>query len=158
MGKPVMRAVMLGAFAAFACAAADAMAADKLDTAAFVTACTEDPTVTEDPGFEGGNVTPKAFCECVAGKLTESKVSQADVDMLTKLHNEEISDSDAETHPNFEKLLVDNEGYEDACRQSLGLATDYGSDIEEEPMEEEVPDDGAAEGEVPAEDDGSPPE
>lgn len=151
MGKPFMRRVALCAIAALGLAAG-AMAADKLDTAAFVTACTEDPTVTEDPGFEGSNVTPKAFCECVAGKLGEGKSTQADVDMLTKLHNEEISDSDAETHPNFEALLVANEGYEDACRQSLGLATDYGTDIDEESLED-MPED-----EAPIEDDGSPPE
>src|SRR5688572_2156256 len=118
MDTLLMRAAVLGAFAVLGLAAG-AMAADKLKTAPFVTSCTEDPTVTEDPGFESGTVTPKAFCECVAGKLTENKASQADVDMLTKLHNEEISDSDAETHPNFEALLVANEGYEDACRQSL---------------------------------------
>ncbi len=153
MGKFFMRVIVLGAFAVLGSATVGAVAADKLDTAAFVTACTEDPTVTEDAGFEGSSVTPKAFCECVAGKLAESKVSQADVEMLTKLHNEEISDSDAETHPNFEKLLVDNESYEDACRQSLGLATDYGTDIEEESLEDMPSDDGA-----PAEDDGSPPE
>jgi hypothetical protein len=151
MNTPLMRAAVLGAFAALGLAAG-AMAADKLDTAAFVTACTEDPTVTEDPGFEGGSATPKAFCECVAGKLVENKSSQVDVDMLTKLHNEEISDSDAETHPNFENLLVANEGYEDACRQSLGLSTDYGTDIEEVPMEEEVPEGEAPEGEAPPED------
>lgn len=154
MNTSLMRAAVLGAFAALGLAAG-AVAADKLDTAAFVTACTDDPTVTEDPGFEGGSATPKAFCDCVAGKLVENKSSQADVDMLTKLHNEEISDSDAETHPNFENLLVANEGYEDACRQSLGLATDYGSDIEEVP-EEEMPEGEAPEGEAPPED--SPPE
>jgi hypothetical protein len=154
MNTPLMRAAVLGAFAALGLAAG-AVAADKLDTAAFVTACTDDPTVTEDPGFEGGSATPKAFCDCVAGKLVENKSSQADVDMLTKLQNEEISDSDAETHPNFENLLVANEGYEDACRQSLGLATDYGSDIEEVP-EEEMPEGEAPDGEAPLED--SPPE
>ena len=95
----------------------------QLDTADFVTACTEDPTVTEDPGFEGGNATPKAFCECVADELVENKSTQADVDMLTKLHNEEISDSDAENF-RLRSLMVANEGYEDACRQSLGLSTD----------------------------------
>ena len=154
MNTPLMRAAVLGAFAALGLAAG-AVAADKLDTAAFVTACTDDPTVTEDPGFEGGSATPKAFCDCVAGKLVENKSSQADVDMLTKLHNQDISDSDAETHPNFENLLVANEGYEDACRQSLGLATDYGSDIEEVP-EEEMPEGEAPDGEAPLED--SPPE
>ena len=156
MDTSLIRVTVLGAFAAFGLAA-PAAGADKLDTAAFVTACTEDPTVTEDPGFEAGAAaTPKAFCECVAGKLVENKSSQADVDMLTKLHNEEISDSDAETHPNFENLLVANEGYEDACRQSLGLSTDYGTDIEETPMEEEVPEGEAPDGEAPLED--SPPE
>ena len=94
------------------------------------------PDRHQDPGFDGDCATPKAFCECVAGKLVENKSSQADVEMLTKLHNEEISNSDAETHPNFENLLVANEGYEDACRQSLGLSTDYGTDIEEAPTAE----------------------
>ena len=87
MDTLLMRVAVLGAFAAALGLAAPAAAADKLDTAAFVTACTEDPTVTEDPGFEGGSATPKAFCECVADKLVENKSTQADLDMLTKLHN-----------------------------------------------------------------------
>lgn len=157
MDHTLMRVLALGAFAAFGLVALEAAAADKLDTARFVAACTEDPTVAEDPGFEGSAATPKAFCECVAGKLVEKNASQADVDMLTKLHNEEISDSDAETYPTFEQLLVANEGHEDACRQSLGLSTDYGTDIEEAPADD-APDEVVPEDEAPVQDDGSPPE
>ena len=48
-----------------------------------------------------------------------------------------------------------NEGYEDACRKSLGLPVDEGTDVEEVPIDEgAMPEDE----EAPAEDDGSPPE
>jgi hypothetical protein len=48
-----------------------------------------------------------------------------------------------------------NEGYEDACREKLGLPVATGTDMEEETDGGEgMP----AEEEVPAEDDGSPPE
>ena len=40
--------------------------------------------------------------------------SQADVDMLTKMHKDEISDDDAENYPTLEDLMNANEGYEDA--------------------------------------------
>ena len=93
----------------------------------------EDPSVTDDPGFDDGKVTPKAYCECVAGELEKNNLSQKDVDMLTKMHNEEISDADVEAYPTLEDLMNANEGFEDSCRKSLGLPTDTGTDIEEEP-------------------------
>jgi hypothetical protein len=75
--------------------------------------------------------------------------------MLTKMHKEEISDEDVEAYPTLEDLLNANESYEDSCREKLGLPVASGTDMEEEtdggegmPEEEEVP----------AEDDGSPPE
>jgi hypothetical protein len=151
-----MRVVALGAVAAFClCAAQDEAFAAALNTANFVTACGADENVTEDPGFEDGKVTPKAYCECVAAEIVKNKLSQADVDMLTKMHKDDISDADAESYPTLEDLMNANEGYEDACRTSLGMPTDEGTDIEEMPEgEDAVPD----EGEAPAEDDGSPPE
>ena len=77
------------------------------------------------------------------GRARQSKLTQKDVDMLTKMHNEEISDADVEAYPTLEDLLNANEGYEDSCRKSLGLPADEGTDVEEAPMEEDtVPDDG----------------
>jgi hypothetical protein len=75
--------------------------------------------------------------------------------MLTKMHKEEITDEDVENFPTLEDLMNANEGFEDSCRQSLGLPTG-GTDLEEEEMEEEgmMPEDE----ESPPEDDGSPPE
>ena len=110
-----MRLVALGAFAVFCLCAAEAEAA-KLNTADFIAACSEDPSVTDDPGFEDGKVTPKAFCECVAGELEKNNLSQKDVDMLTKMHNEDISDADVESYPTLEELMNANESFEDRCR------------------------------------------
>ena len=63
------RVIALGAFAAFClCAAQQAAAAAALNTANFVAACAADENVTDEPGFEDGKVTPKAYCECVAGR------------------------------------------------------------------------------------------
>ncbi|MGC1710825.1 MAG: hypothetical protein WA717_04385, partial [Methyloceanibacter sp.] len=61
-------------------------AAGKLNTTAFVAACSTDQNVTDEPGFEDGKVTPKAYCECVAAEIVKNKLSQGDVDMLTKMH------------------------------------------------------------------------
>jgi hypothetical protein len=140
---------------AFVCLGADGAEAAKLNTAAFVAACASDETVTEDPSFEDSKVTPKAYCECVAGSFEGKGLNQADVDMLTKMHKEEISDSDAESFPKLEDLLTTNEGLEDSCRKTLGLPTDADDDIDEVPMEDDsMPDDDGG----PVEDDGSPPE
>jgi hypothetical protein len=149
-----MRAFALGTFAALCLSATEVGAADA-DTADFVVACSADTSVTEDPGFDDGKATPKAYCECVAAELVKNKLGQKDVDMLTKLHKEEITDEDVENYPTLEDLLNANEGYEDACREKLGLPVATGTDMGEEEMEgEEMP-----EGEEgPAEDDGSPPE
>jgi hypothetical protein len=155
-----MRAcIWLGACAAFVIGAVPALAAPagKLNIDTFVAACAGDPNVTEEPGFEGGKVTPKSYCECVAGELGKAKLTQKDVDMLTKMHKEEISDADAEAYPTLEDLMNANEGYEDSCKNSLGLPADEGTDVEEAPMEEDtVPDDG--QGDAPSGDDASPPE
>lgn len=156
-----MRLIALCALAGFGLWAAIAVAAE-LNTGDFTAACSDDPSVTEDPSFEGGKVTPKAFCECVAGALAKNNLSQKDVDMLTKMHNEELSDADAEAYPTLEDLMNANEGFEDKCRETLGLPTDIGTDMEEEQLEDEtVPGDDEevpAEEEAPAEDDASPPE
>ena len=148
------RIIALGAFAAL-CLGAARVDAATLNTADFIAACSGDASITEDPSFEEGKVTPKAFCECIAGELDKNKLSQKDVDMLTKMHNEEISDEDVESYPTIEDLLNANEGYEDGCRKTLGLPIDEGTDVEEEPTDEEAMPD---EGEAPADDDGSPPE
>jgi hypothetical protein len=149
------RVVALGAFAVF-CLGVTQTEAAELDTAKFLAACTADPSVTDDPGFDDGKVTPKAYCDCVAGELGKNNLSQKDVDMLTKMHNEEISDEDVEAYPTLEDLLNANEGFEDSCRKTLGLPEDTGTDMEEEPTGEGegMPEDE----EAPAEDDGSPPE
>lgn len=165
MHNPFVRVVALGAFAILCAGPVKVEAAKpatKLNAAAFIAACSADPNVTDEPGFEaGGKVTPKAYCECVAGELEKNKLSQTDVDMLTKVHKEDISDADAESYPTLEDLMVANEGYEDSCKKSLGLPAGGGTDVEEAPMEEDaVPEDDAIpeEGAPPAEDDGSPPE
>lgn len=154
MHKPnLTRVTALGAFAALCLGAAGAHAAS-LNTADFIAACGTDVSVTDDPAFDDGSVTPKAYCECVAGELEKGKLSQQDVDMLTKMHKEEITDEDVEGYPPLEDLLNTNEDFEDSCRQRLGLPTDVGTDIEEEEEMEGMPEDE----DFPAEDDGSPPE
>ena len=71
------------------------------------------------------------------------------IDMLTKMHKDDISDADAAAYPTLDDLMNTNEGFEDACRTALGLpAVD-----DEEPSEEDtVPDEGAPD------DKNSPPE
>ena len=156
----VFRVTALGAFAAVcfhtASLTASPSAAPKLNTAAFLDACSADQNVIDDPAFADGKVKPKAYCECVVGKFEENKLSQKDVDLLTKMHKDEITDADAAAYPTLEDLLTANESYEDACRKTLGLPAAAGTD--EVPMEEdtvpdeEVPDEGAPQ------DDVSPPE
>jgi hypothetical protein len=149
----LMRVFALGTFAALCLSAAEAEAAD-VNTADFIAACSADASVVEDPGFDDGKVTPKAYCECVAAELVKNKLSQKDVDMLTKMHKEELSDEDVENYPTLEDLMNANESYEDACRAQLGLPVVSGTDMEEEMEGEGMGEDE----EAPAEDDGSPPE
>ena len=156
----LMRLIVLCAFAGLSLWAAHAVAG-KLNTGDFTAACSDDPSVTEDPSFDDGKVTPKAFCECVAAALEKNNLSQKDVDMLTKMHNEELSDADAEAYPTLEDLMNANESYEDKCRETLGLPTDIGTDMEEEPFDDEMPEEdeeAPADEKAPADDDGSPPE
>jgi hypothetical protein len=122
-------------------AAREALAA-ALETEAFIAACISDPVVTDEPGLaEGSKVTPQIYCECVAGKLGDQKLSQADVDMLTKLHKDEITDEDAESYPTLEGLMGANEAVEDGCKASLGMPAS--TDDEEGPPldEEDIPED-----------------
>jgi hypothetical protein len=149
MPKSTTRLAALSVFAVLCFGAAETKAQD-LDTAAFIVSCTKDPVVTEDPGFDEAKVTPQTFCECVAGKLTAAKVPQTDVDMLVKMHNEDITDADAEAFPNLDELLVANEGHEDACRQSLGVAIED-LDNGEFPTEEEIPEEGMTDEDMPDE-------
>ena len=73
--------------------------------------------------------------------------------MLIKMHKEEITDEDVENYPTLEDLMNANEGFEDSCRERLGIQADTGTDMEEEEEMQGMPDD-----DFPAEDDGSPPE
>lgn len=121
--------------AALLLGAAGAPAADtpvKLD--GFMAACTQDPDLIEE--FHGqAKATPQAFCECVSGKLKENKATQADVDMLSKMHKDDIQDEDVESFPTLEDLMMANEDYEDACRQSFGITVE--PDVEMTPDGEE---------------------
>lgn len=149
-----MRVIALGAFAVLVLGAAKVEAAS-LNTADFVAACTSDPSISDDPAFDDGKVTAKTYCECVAGELGKNNLTQKDVDMLTKMHNEEISDEDVAGYPKLEDLLNANESYEDSCRKSLGLPAGDDTDMEEEPTDEDAMPDA---GEPPADDESSPPE
>ena len=148
MYKPKLMRVALGSFAAICLSAAGTEAAE-VNTADFIAACNADVSVTEDPGFDDGKVTPKAYCECVAGEFAKAKLSQADVDMLAKMHKEEITDEDVESFPTLEDLMNANEDIEDGCREKLGLPVGF-TDLEEEEIDEEEM--------VPEDEDVSPPE
>ena len=130
-----------------AASASLAAPASKLTTEAFIAACSEDEVVTGQLGSqEKTEVTPKQFCDCVGGKFQEGKLGQKDVDMLTKMHKDEITDDDATNYPKLEDLLSTNEKFEDACKKSLGLPVN--TDDDQGPGDEEMPADEAPEGET----------
>lgn len=132
-----MRAWLFALLIVPACGAA--LAAGPLDTTEFVAACTTDPVVLDEPGLqEGSPVTPQIYCECVAGKFAGGGLRQSDVDMLVKLHRDEITDEDAESYPTLEELIRANEAMEDECKESLGMpaAEDDGGE-EGPPLDEE---------------------
>ena len=118
-------------------------AAGALNTDAFLAACIADPVVTDEPDFaaSGGKATPQLYCECIAGKFKDKKVSQSDVDMMTKMHKDEITDEDASSYATLEDLMAANEGFEDDCKESLGMPS--ADDDEEGPPanEEDIPQD-----------------
>jgi len=126
----------------------DANAADvKLDT--YMAACTADPDLVEE--FQGDpKVTPQVFCECVSGKLKEANATQADIDMLTKMHKDAITDADVEGFPTLEDLMIANEDYEDSCRQRLGIIVETDEDMLPEDNEGMMPENEAP---PPAEED-----
>ena len=114
----------------------------KLNTEAFLAACVADPVVTDEPGLEaGGKVTPQIYCECIVGKLGENKLSQTDVDMLTKMHKDEITDKDAASYPTLEALMAKSEKFEDACKASLGMQASTDDEEGPPPDEEDIPQD-----------------
>jgi len=116
--------------------------AAKLNTEAFLAACVVDPVVTDEPGLEaGGKVTPQIYCDCIAGKFPEKKLSQADIDMLTKMHKDQITDEDAQSYPTLEDLMATNEGVEDACKASLGMPASTDDEEGPPPDEEDIPQD-----------------
>ena len=139
----------VGIALAAAFAASTVLAAPpKLNTDAFLAACSEDEVVTGQLGTqEDTEVTPKQFCDCVAGKYQEGKLSQKDVDMLTKMHKDAITDEDSANYPTLEDLLSANERTEDACKKTLGLPVNTDGD-DQAPGDEEMPADEAPEGET----------
>ena len=140
------RVAVLGFVTALAAASSSfAAPAAKLNTEAFLAACSEDEVVTGQLG-SAEEITPKQFCECVAGKYQEGKISQTDVDMLTKMHKDEITDEDAASYATLEDLLSANERVEDGCKKSLGVPANTNGD-DEAPDDEEMPADEAPEGE-----------
>jgi hypothetical protein len=140
LGVGILLAAALAGSTSFAAPAA------KLNNEAFIAACAEDEVVTGQLGSqEKTEVTPKQFCDCVGGKFQEGKLSQKDVDMLTKMHKDAITDEDATNYPTLEDLLSTNEKFEDACKKSLGLPLN--TDDDQGPGDEEMPADEAPEGE-----------
>ena len=80
MHNRLMRIIALGALALLLVGAGAiqnraSAAVGKVNMADFIAACASDDNVTQEPGFEDGKVTPKAFCECVSGKLEENKAT-----------------------------------------------------------------------------------
>ncbi len=141
MRGPIVAGLLILAAAAAEAAPQEAPAG-ALNTDTFLAACIADPVVTDEPGFaEGAKATPQSYCACIAGKFKEKKLSQPDVDMMTKMHKDEITDEDAASYATLEDLMAANEGIEDDCKESLGMPS--ADDDEEGPPanEEDIPQD-----------------
>ena len=138
MAIRILCAVLIVAAATFG---GDVRATDvKLDS--YMAACTTDPDLVEE--FEGDpKVTPQVFCECVSGKLKETDATQADIDMLVKMHKDAITDADVEGFPTLEDLMIANEDYEDSCRQRLGIVVETDENMMPEDDEGMMPEDEA---------------
>jgi hypothetical protein len=142
----LMRGFILALFvigmAAGARAASNKTPESKLNTDAFLAACVADPVVTDEPGLEAGSkVTAQSYCECIVGKYHDKKMSQAEVDMMTKMHKDEITDEDATSFPKLEDLMAKNEGFEDECKASLGMPKSQDDNEEAPTNEEDIPQD-----------------
>ena len=140
----LMRGLLVAGILILAAVAAEAQAPEAgLNTDAFLAACIADPVVTDEPGFaQGGKATPQSYCECIAGKFKEQKLSQADVDMMTKMHKDEITDEDAASYATLEELMAKNEGIEDDCKESLGMpSSDDDEEVGPPADEEDIPQD-----------------
>ena len=140
----LMRGLFIAGILILAAVTAEAQAPDAgLNTDAFLAACIADPVVTDEPGFaQGGKATPQSYCECIAGKFKEQKLSQSDVDMMTKMHKDEITDEDAASYATLEELMAKNEGIEDDCKESLGMpSSDDDEEVGPPADEEDIPQD-----------------
>ena len=140
----LMRGLFIAGILILAAVTAEAQAPEAgLSTDAFLAACIADPVVTDEPGFaQGGKATPQSYCECIAGKFKEQKLSQSDVDMMTKMHKDEITDEDAASYATLEELMAKNEGIEDDCKESLGMpSADDDEEIGPPADEEDIPQD-----------------
>lgn len=139
-----MRACVMAGSLLLALAAGDAaIAADALNTTDFLAACTTDQVVIDEPGLGGASkITPQSYCECIVEGFAAAKLSQSDVDMLTKFHKDEITDEDAATYATLEDLMRANEGIEDACKEKLGMPAGDDGEEGEQPLEgEDIPQD-----------------
>jgi hypothetical protein len=141
----LMRGPIVAGLLVLAAGGAEAAApAGAPNTEAFLAACVADPVVTDEPGFaaSGGKATPQLYCECIAGKFKDKKISKSDIDMMTKMHKDEITDEDAASYPALEELMAKNEGFEDECKASLGMPSSDDDDEEGPPInEEDIPQD-----------------
>ena len=140
----LMRGLFIAGILILAAVTAEAQAPEAgLNTDAFLAACIADPVVTDEPGFaQGGKATPQSYCECIAGKFKEQKLSQSDVDMMTKMHKDEITDEDAASYATLEELMAKNEGIEDDCKESLGMpSSDDDEEVGPPADEEDIPQD-----------------
>jgi hypothetical protein len=115
----------------------------KLNTDDFLAACVADPVVTDEPGLEAGSkATAQIYCECIVGKYHEKRMTQVEVDMMTKMHKDQITDEDATSFPKLEDLMAKNEAFEDACKASLGMPASSDDNEEGAPTnEEDIPPD-----------------
>ena len=72
------------------------------------------------------------FCECLAERYKEKKLSQSDVDFLTKLRRNALTDEEMQNYETAEDLFAADEDLNQACRTKLGLKIGSPEDAPEE--------------------------
>ena len=101
------------ALALMGLAALWATPAAALDTKEFVTACLADSSLDQIEDV-GTKITPKDFCACVAGKIAESDLTQDQVDIVTKIHKNDVDDT---MSADYDAAHDANDSFETECSQ-----------------------------------------
>jgi hypothetical protein len=101
------------ALALMGLAALGATPAAALATKEFVAACLADTSLDQIEGV-GTKIMPKDFCACVAARIAASELTQDQVDIITKMHKNDVDDT---MSADYDEAHDANDSFETECSE-----------------------------------------